>query len=265
METLLFWQNRGNGMAAAVELGTMPTEASVSTEHRMDLRVFETADAAATAAADWLAQVLTGAVAARGRASLALSGGRTPWRMLQALPEHMHSWAGLTVYQVDERAVPVDDERRNGHRIASLLVVPGRLTPEQFRPMPAEQLPLDVAAQHYAAALAADLGTPPIFDVVQLGLGADAHTASLIPGDPLLSVTDRAVGVSSPYQGTLRLSLTFPVLNAARARLWLVTGSDKIEALGALLRGDTSLPCGRVSADNAVIFADVAAADGLRR
>ena len=101
-----------------------------------------------------------------------------------------------------------------------------------------------------------------MLDVVQLGLGADAHTASLVPGDALLNITDRMVGVCGEYQGTQRLSLTFPVLNAARARLWLVTGADKVTALAALLAGDKSLPCGRVRRDGAIIFADAAAAAG---
>jgi 6-phosphogluconolactonase len=230
----------------------------------MDLRVYDTAEEAAIAAADWLASALADAVAARGRASLALSGGRTPWRMLETLDSASMPWSALSVYQVDERAVAIDDERRNGQRIAELLVGPHRLAPDRFKPMPAEQQPLAVAAATYATLLEADLGSCPVLDVVQLGLGADAHTASLIPGDPLLEVTDQWVGVSGMYQGTQRLSLTFPVLNAARFRLWLVTGADKVDALHALMAGDRALPCGRVTGDDSVIFADAAAAKGVR-
>jgi len=229
----------------------------------MDVRVYGTVEETAIAAADWLLGALNDAVSARGRATLALSGGRTPWRMLEALNPAAMPWSDMTVYQVDERAVPLDDERRNGQRIAGLLVGPGRLSADRFKPMPAEQQPLEVAAAAYAATLEAELGSIPVLDVVQLGLGTDAHTASLIPGDPLLEVNDRWVGTSGVYQGTQRLSLTLPALNAARFRLWLVTGADKVDALRALVAGDTTLPCGRVRGDASVVFADAAAASGI--
>ena len=228
----------------------------------MELRVFETADAAAEAAARWLASALQTAARARGEATLALSGGRTPWRMLEAVGPNDLPWSQLRVFQVDERAVPVEDERRNGRRIRECLIGAARLAPDRFHAMAAEHPSLEQAAADYSQTLSTYLGSPPVLDVVQLGLGADAHTASLVPGDALLNVTDRMVGVCGEYQGTQRLSLTFPVLNAARARLWLVTGADKVTALAALLAGDESLPCGRVRRDGAIIFADAAAAAG---
>jgi 6-phosphogluconolactonase len=230
----------------------------------MDLRIFDTADHAAVAAAQWLTAQLADAVKNRGKASLALSGGRTPWRMLEAMNWVEIPCAQLSIYQVDERAVPVDDERRNGRRIAELLGQQDVALVECFCAMSAEREDLESAAGDYARVLSTGLGSPPILDVVQLGLGADAHTASLIPGDPLLDVIDRSVGVAATYQGTRRLSLTFPVLNAARARLWLVTGSDKVDALASLVGRDTTLPCGRVKQDGAVVFADAAAAARVR-
>jgi 6-phosphogluconolactonase len=230
----------------------------------MDLRIFDTADHAAMAAAQWLTAQLADAVKNRGKASLALSGGRTPWRMLEAMNWVEIPCAQLSIYQVDERAVPVDDERRNGRRIAELLGQQDVALVERFCAMSAEREDLESAAGDYARVLSTGLGSPPILDVVQLGLGADAHTASLIPGDPLLDVIDRSVGVAATYQGTRRLSLTFPVLNAARARLWLVTGSDKVDALASLVGRDTTLPCGRVKQDGAVVFADAAAAARVR-
>ena len=226
----------------------------------MDLRVFETADEAAAAAAKWLSASLGESARQRGEATLALSGGRTPWRMLEGLGHDDLPWPQLRVFQVDERAVPPDDQRRNGRRIMQLLVRAGRLDRTRFHAMAAENDSLDAAAAAYAEVLATYLGTPPVLDVVQLGLGADAHTASLVPDDALLSVKDRTVGVCGVYQGTHRLSLTFPVLNASRARLWLVTGADKVTALSALLAGDERVPCGRVRRDASVVFADAAAA-----
>jgi len=184
--------------------------------------------------------------------------------MLEAMNWVEIPCAQLSIYQVDERAVPVDDERRNGRRIAELLGQQDVALVERFCAMSAEREDLESAAGDYARVLSTGLGSPPILDVVQLGLGADAHTASLIPGDPLLDVIDRSVGVAATYQGTRRLSLTFPVLNAARARLWLVTGSDKVDALASLVGRDTTLPCGRVKQDGAVVFADAAAAARVR-
>jgi len=229
----------------------------------MQIHVHETPEATAQAAATWLATAMAAALAARGHCHLALSGGRTPWRMLDALPAAALAAPGVEIWQVDERAVPLDDERRNAAQIGARLVASrGGIDPARFHAMPVEREPLAAAADDYAAQLSL-LGDPPILDIVQLGLGADAHTASLVPGDPLLDVGDRMVGLSVPYQGVVRMSLTFPVLNAARERLWLVTGADKVDALRALMDGDRVVPCGRVKRAHAVVFADAAAAAGL--
>jgi 6-phosphogluconolactonase len=230
----------------------------------MEIRVYDTVEATAEASAHWMKERLCDAVQQRGVANLALSGGRTPWRMLESPAIAELPWNQLHVFQVDERAVPVDDERRNGRRITTLMVRPDRLAGDHFHPMHAENPDLEEAAAHYSRELKRMLGADGRLDVVQLGLGADAHTASLVPGDPLLRVVDRAVGVCGLYQGTQRLSLTFPALNAARYRQWLVTGADKTEALAALLAGDKRVPCGHVQREDSVIFADAAAAAGLR-
>ena len=139
------------------------------------------------------------------------------------------------------------------------------LAVDRFHPMEAEGPDLAAAAARYALELGRVLGEHGPLDLVQLGLGADAHTASLVPGDLLLETSDRTVGVCGPYQGTHRLSLTFPMLNAARHRQWLVTGADKTWALSALLAGDERVPCGRVRRDGSVVFADAAAAADLHR
>jgi 6-phosphogluconolactonase/glucosamine-6-phosphate isomerase/deaminase len=238
--------------------------AGEGSEVRMELKVYDTVDETAAASARWLAAALRAAVQARDTANLALSGGRTPWRMLETLVADDLPWPQLQVFQIDERAVPEGDNRRNDRRIAQYLVSADRLSAEKFHAMLDDGSVLDSAAARYSAILSAYLGQPPVLDVVQLGLGADGHTASLIPDDPLLAVTDRTVGLSNLYEGTRRLTLTFPVLNAARMRLWLVTGNDKIDALRALMAGDEHLPCGRVRRDCTVIFADSAAASKLQ-
>ena len=230
----------------------------------MTLRMTVAADpaAAAAVAAATLATEIDLAVAERGRCALALSGGRTPWQMLEALLAHAVPWQQLHVFQVDERVVPFDDERRNALQIRRLLVRPGALPADQFHRMPVENPVLEAAALEYARTLANHFDAPPVLDIVQLGLGPDGHTASLIPGDPLLAVTDMDVGVSQPYQGTSRLSLTFPALNRARRVLWLVTGESKAPMLRRLVTGDATIPAGQVARERALIIADTAAETG---
>ncbi|MBM5812331.1 MAG: 6-phosphogluconolactonase [Gammaproteobacteria bacterium] len=226
---------------------------------RLPVTVAAAPAAAAATAAATLAGWMRDAVAARGQCTIALSGGQTPWQMLEALREFELPWPQVYVFQVDERVVPFDDERRNARRIQALLVRPGALNDRQFCRMPVEDPDPALAARAYAGALAARCGTPPVLDIVQLGLGPDGHTASLVPGDPLLEVTDSDVGLSQAYQGTLRLSLTFPVLNRARHILWLVTGAAKAPMLRRLLAGDSTIPAGRVARERALVIADAAA------
>jgi 6-phosphogluconolactonase len=113
---------------------------------------------------------------------------------------------------------------------------------------------LEAAADEYERQL------PDRLDIVHLGLGPDGHTASLVPGDPVLEVSDRRVALTGgPYQGHRRMTLTYPALNAARRIFWLVTGADKREALRKLLEGDTSIPAARVENDEVTLLADRAA------
>jgi 6-phosphogluconolactonase len=219
--------------------------------------------AVARAAADWLRDEIEAAVAQRGRCLLALSGGRSPWQMLTALADEPLPWDRLQVVQVDERVVPADDERRNALHLAAELLASGRLPRSAFHPMPVENPDLDAAAAAYEATLERVGGLLPVLDVVQLGLGADGHTASLVPGDPVLEVADRDVAPCGAYQGLRRLTMTFPMLDRAQRVLWLVTGDDKAPALARLVAGDRSIPAGRVASARAAVFADEAAAAAL--
>jgi 6-phosphogluconolactonase/glucosamine-6-phosphate isomerase/deaminase len=141
-----------------------------------------------------------------------------------------------------------------------LLVRDGPLPAENLWPMPVEAQPIEAAAAGFQAALEAQFGRPLRFDLVQLGLGTDGHTASLVPDDPVLHVADREVAVSAAYQGTPRMTLTFPALSRARERLWLVTGASKIAPLARLLAGTGDAPAARVSRENTTVVADRAAA-----
>ncbi len=120
--------------------------------------------------------------------------------------------------------------------------------------MPVTEPDLDAAAAAYGAAL------PDRFDLVHLGLGPDGHTASLVPGDPVLEVTDRLVAVTGVYQGHRRMTLTYPALARADQLLWLITGADKKVPLAQLLAGDRSIPAGRVAAARSLVLADQSAA-----
>ncbi|MBM4069651.1 MAG: 6-phosphogluconolactonase [Planctomycetes bacterium] len=229
----------------------------------MRVNVAQSATAAAVMAAATLAAKIEAAVKSRGVCSIALSGGETPWQMLEALLSEPVSWGSLHVFQVDERAVRFDDERRNARRIRELLVRPGRLPASQFHAMPVDAAVLARCASGYSETLAMFAGKPPVLDVVQLGLGPDGHTASLVPGDALLDLGDAEVGVSGVYQGMRRLSLTFAALNRARCILWLVTGGAKAAMLRSLVAHDAAIPAGRVARTQAIVIADVASAAAL--
>jgi 6-phosphogluconolactonase len=180
--------------------------------------------------------------------------------MLRDLAEGEVPWENVHLGQVDERVAPAGHPDRNLTHLHESLLELAPLPPDQVYAMPVESTDLEAAAKQYAATLAKIAGTPPILDLVHLGLGPDGHTASLVPGDPVLQVSEADVAVTGIYQGRRRLTLTYPVLNRARRVLWLVTGSDKVAMLARLLKGDPSIPAGRVNQESAILLADRAAA-----
>jgi len=225
----------------------------------MKIEVLADADAVAKAAAAVIAADARAGVAARGRYVFAVSGGTTPWVMLRALAAEDMPWSSVHLLQVDERVAPAGDPIRNlTHLHESLAQVP--LSKQSIHPMPVEAPDLDAAAARYAELLRELAGTPPVLDLVHLGLGPDGHTASLVPGDPVLDVTGVDVALTTnPYQGRRRMTLTYQALDRARRVLWLVTGAEKVGMLARLRAGDHSIPAGRVRADNALVLADSAA------
>ena len=232
----------------------------------MEIRVLGDADAVAREAAQIIAAEARAAVAARGRFVLAVSGGRTPWKMLRALAGEPVPWPAVHMFQVDERVAPAGDADRNLTHLRESLLEHAPLPPRQLYAMPAEEPDQEAAAVRYAQTLQQVAGSPPTLDLVHLGLGPDGHTASLVPGDPVLDVKDTDVALTGIYQRRRRMTLTFPLLNRSRRILWLITGSDKAEMLARLRRRDESIPAGRICQDRALLLADQAAVTGsLRR
>jgi 6-phosphogluconolactonase len=217
------------------------------------LEVVADADAASRRGAELIVAAGREAVAARGEFLLALSGGRSPWRMIGLLNDMAEMpWEATRLFQVDERVAPPGDEERNRTHLVRVLAIEHQAA---LRPMPVTSRDLDAAAREYEAEL------PERFDLVHLGIGPDGHTASLVPGDPVLEVSDRCVAVTAgEYEGLRRMTLTFPALAAARQVLWVVCGEEKRDALAKLLAGDRSIPAGRVENDEVTVVADAPAA-----
>ncbi|UDY35323.1 6-phosphogluconolactonase [Dermatobacter hominis] len=225
--------------------------------------VVEDADGVAATAADHVAQEVRRVVDERGAFTFAVSGGRSPWAMLTHLAHQDLPWEAVSIWQVDERIAPAGDADRNLVGLADAVAA----LPVTVHPMPVEELlgdgPGDATEDEGAIAAACDAyaaSLPDRFDLIHLGIGPDGHTASLVPGDEVLGVTDHAVAVTSTaYQGRRRMTLTYPALGRTDQLLWLITGEEKREALAGVLAGDPIYPASKVEAPRSIIVADRAA------
>jgi 6-phosphogluconolactonase len=226
----------------------------------MNIEVLSDPESVAAHAASVLAQEAREAVAARGTFVLAVSGGHTPWLMLRAFAEEKIPWPNVHIVQVDERVAPNGHPDRNLTHLRETLLEHAPLKPEQIHAMPVESPDLQAAAASYARNLIEIAGSPAALDVVHLGLGPDGHTASLVPGDPVLNITDSDVAITGIYQGRQRMTLTYPMINRSRRILWMVTGKEKVQMLKRLMDGDQTIPAGRIRRDGAFVLADEAAA-----
>ena len=239
---------------------------------RFDVR--PDASAVAAAAADHFITVARRSIDERGRFRVALSGGSTPKRVYPLLVSEPRveavDWSRVEFFWGDERAVPPDHPESNfGVAYQMLIAALPNVRPEAIHRMPAEAPDLDVAALAYEAELRLAFGArgddPPAFDLIWLGMGPDGHTASLFPGSAALDVTDRWVVANwAPGPQAWRMTLTFPVLDAAREVLFVVTGADKADALERVRAGDRELPAARLRAANIEWLVDAAAAGEAR-
>jgi 6-phosphogluconolactonase len=227
----------------------------------MMIEVLDNSDLVALKAASIIAEEARKSVALRGRFIFAVSGGKTPWKMLRALADEDVPWEGIHILQVDERLAPEGHPDRNMTHLLQSLTGHAPILLEHIYAMPVEDKDPEAAAASYARTIREIAGSPAIINLIHLGLGPDGHTASLIPKDPVLDVTNRDVATTGIYQGRYRLTLTYPIINRAMKILWLVTGGEKKNMLQRLLNSDLSIPAGHISQKHAMVLADRDAAN----
>jgi 6-phosphogluconolactonase len=225
---------------------------------------------ACRAVADRFIELAVDAIEARGVFRVALSGGGTPKSVYPLLlePERRDAvdWSRVEFFWGDERTVPPDHPESNfGVAYQMLIAQLPDVRPDRIHRMPAEAPDLEAAALTYESELRLAFGArgdePPAFDLIWLGMGPDGHTASLFPGSEALDETERwAVGNWAPHPQAWRMTLTFPVLNAARAVIFAVEGANKADAIRRIREGGSGLPAERVSGDHVEWIIDAAAA-----
>jgi 6-phosphogluconolactonase len=224
----------------------------------MQTEILANPEAVAKRAAAIVAAEARQAVSARGCFNVAFSGGHAPWIMLRDLADEDMPWDKVQVFQIDERVAPAGDPDRNLTHLRESLLARAPLRLDHIHAMPVELPELEGAAAQYEQTLREYCGSPAVLDLAHLGLGPDGHTASLVPGDPVLNVIDRDVALTGVYMGRRRMTLTYPMINRSRKILWLVTGADKVDALKKLRAGDTSIPGGQIARENAMLLAEQA-------
>ena len=222
---------------------------------RIKMEVLPSAEAVAQHAAGYIAREARMAIAARDRFLLATSGGSTPWRMLELLATEDLPWSKLHLFQVDERIVGARDPQRNLLHLQSSLLARVDIPAQQIHPLPVDEPDQSAALANYTESLRQIAGNSPRLDLIHLGLGADGHLASLLPGDSTLEST-APVAISRSYQGSRRMTLTYNVIDNARRILWVVTGTGKADALSRFLQGDRSIPAARVPTEHALLLVD---------
>jgi 6-phosphogluconolactonase len=228
----------------------------------MKTELFPTADQVAAGAAAYLEQEIRDALTHQKSFSLAISGGRTPWEMLKILSKADLPWKRVNLFQVDERVAPDGHADRNLTQLFQAIAGTPMVTQLRIFPMPVLAEDLEEGCREYTQVLD-EITEGKGLDLIHLGLGSDGHTASLVPGDGVMDVKDRLVACTqNTYQGRIRMTLTYPLLNAAKQLLWIVTGSEKQEMVKRLIQQDPSIPAGTIRQENALLMVDQAAMEG---
>ena len=230
----------------------------------VEAEVLSDGAALAARAADLVADKLAEAIDARGRATLAVSGGSTPAAFLAELAQRKLPWEAVHVFQVDERVAPPGDADRNltGLRRALLDRVP--IPVGNVHPMPVDERELDAAAAAYGEEIRSVTGPDGVLDVVHLGVGDDGHTASWPPGDPVVDAREDTA-IVGPFNGRIRMTLTPPAVNRAGWIMWLIAGAAKAPVVARLLAGDPAIPASRVRRHDVTLLADAAAGADLTK
>ena len=219
----------------------------------MQRRVSASPEAAARATAEIIAGAAEDAILERGHFVWAVSGGSTPAQMLSILATFDVAWHRTHLFQVDERIAPDGDPARNDTMIRERLVE--HCPAINYHPMPVTADDVDAALADYLCDIETLTGQPALLDLIQLGLGSDGHTASLVPDDPVLDARGE-FAVTNPYRGTRRATMTAALINRARQRSYLVTGDAKREALTQLLDRDPAIPATLITSEATTLITD---------
>jgi 6-phosphogluconolactonase len=212
------------------------------------------------------------ALATPGPFRVSLSGGSTPKTLYGLLASdafrRQFPWQRVSWYWGDERFVPYDHPESNYRMTREAMLAKVPVPQENIHPVPADGTP-DDAVRRYEATLQQANGGPaldparPLFDITLLGLGSDGHTASLLPGDPVLEERTRWVAAVSHGRPEVRITLTYPAIESSRYVAFLVAGKEKAAIFRAIRAGGSDLPAARVRPVGELIwFADQGAAGG---
>lgn len=225
----------------------------------MEIRTFQSADDVAKEAAIYIADRIRENIARKGFFTMAISGGRTPWAMIKELAQEDLPWEKVFLFQVDERIAPDAHPDRNLTQLFKAIEGSRLVLRLNIFPMHVIAEDLDAACAEYESHIRRMTENGKL-DLVHLGIGTDGHTASLIPGDPVLDIEDKSVAITgSEYQGRRRMTLTYPLINHAEKILWVVTGEEKAEMLNRLLHMDTSIPAGKIAQHHAILLTEESA------
>lgn len=222
----------------------------------MEIRTFQSADQVAKEAASYIADRIRENIARKGHFTFAISGGRTPWAMIKELAKEDLPWEKTFLFQVDERIAPDTHPDRNLTQLFKVIEGSKLVLRLNIFPMRVNAEDLSEACADYESHINRMTGNGKL-DLIHLGIGTDGHTASLVPDDPILEVMEKGVDITgNAYQGRLRMSLTYPLINQAEKILWVITGEEKAEMLNRLLHKDQSIPAGKIDQHHAIVLTE---------